>query len=161
QMLNNIPSIGTCCPFFDETMLTLKADHYISSSHRLTAMFNRNFRQRNNSPNGRWGIPPGTPTDVYQLQNTPGLLGRFAYDWTVRPTVLNHFAIGYNRFGNNNESVYVDQGWPEKIGLQNVPPTHFPTLTFGGAAIPGRRHWRGRQTRIREFRRELQRQHHR
>jgi len=137
QMLNNIPAIGTCCPFFDETMLTLKADHYISSSHRLTAMFNRNFRQRNNSPNGRWGIPPGTPTDVYQLQNTPGLLGRFAYDWTVRPTVLNHFAIGYNRFGNNNESVYVDQGWPQKIGLQNVPPTHFPTLTFGGQPFQG------------------------
>ena len=136
-MLRNIPAIGTCCPFFDETMLTLKADHMISSSHRLSTLFNRNFRDRNNSPGGRWGIPPGTPTDVYQLQHTPGTLGRVAYDWTVKPTVLNHFAVGYNRFGNLNQSVYVDQGWPEKIGLQNVPGTHFPTLVFGGQPYQG------------------------
>src|SRR6185369_10569716 len=46
-------------------------------------------------------------------------------------------AIGYNRFGNLNESVFVDQDWPSKIGLQNVPGTHFPTLTFGGATYQG------------------------
>jgi hypothetical protein len=71
------------------------------------------------------------------LQDTPGRLVRVAEDWTVSPTVLNHFAAGYNRFGNLNQSVYVDQGWPAKIGLQNVPQTHFPALTFSGAAYQG------------------------
>lgn len=136
-MLNNIPQIGTCCPNFNEWMLTLRGDHNISSSHRVFALFNRNFRERNNSPGGRWGVPPGTPTGVYQLQNTPGTLGRLAYDWTIRPTVLNHAAIGYNRFGNLNQSVYIDQGWPEKIGVQNVPGTHFPPLIFAGQPFQG------------------------
>jgi hypothetical protein len=73
-------------------MLTLKGDHHFSSAHRMSAMFNRNFRERNNSPGGRWGVPPGRPTGVYQLQKTPGTMGRVAYDWTVTPTILNHFA---------------------------------------------------------------------
>lgn len=118
-------------------MLTTKADHQISANHRMSGLFNRNFRERNNSPGGRWGTPPGTPTGVYQLQNTPGTMARYAYDWTVRPTILNHFAIGYNRFGNLNQSVFIDQDWPQKIGMQNVPGTHFPTLTFQGQPFQG------------------------
>ncbi|MDX1979652.1 MAG: carboxypeptidase-like regulatory domain-containing protein, partial [Bryobacteraceae bacterium] len=136
-MLNNMPNFGACCPVFDEWMLTLKGDHNFSTSHRVSALFNRNFRERNNSPGGRWGIPPGRPTGVYQLQNTPGTMARLAYDSTLRPTVLNHFAIGYNRFGNLNESVFVDQDWPSKIGIQNVPGTHFPTLQFQGQPFQG------------------------
>ena len=137
NMLNNIAQLGSGSPVFGETMLTLKGDHQISPAHRVSALFNRNFRARNNSPGGRWGVPPGTPTSVYQWQETPGTLGRLAYDWTVRPTVLNHVAVGYNRFGNLNQSVYVDQGWPSKIGLQNVPDTHFPALQFAGQPYQG------------------------
>ena len=136
-MLNNIPQLGSSSPVFGETMLTFKGDHQISAAHRMSGLFNRNFRARNNSPGGRWGIPPGTPTNVYQWQETPGTLARLAYDWTVKPTVLNHTAVGYNRFGNLNQSVYVDQGWPSKIGLQNVPDTHFPALQFSGQPYQG------------------------
>jgi hypothetical protein len=137
SMLNNMPAFGACCPNFDEKMLTVKGDHLFSSSHRMSALYNRNFRERNNSPTGRWGIPPGRPTGVYQLQKTPGTAVRLSYDTTVRPTVLNHFAIGYNRFGNANESVFVDQDWPQKLGIQNVPGTHFPVLTFAGQPFQG------------------------
>jgi carboxypeptidase family protein len=136
-MLRNIPAIGTCCPFFDEKMFIARGDHNFNAANRMYVSLNRNLRQRNNSPGGRWGVPPGTPTDVYQLQNTPGVLARFALDSTIRPTVLNHFAVGYNRFGNLNQSVYVDQDWPQKIGMQNVPGTHFPALIFGGQPFQG------------------------
>ncbi len=136
-MLNNIPALGACCPLFDEKMLTFKVEHNFSTSHRVSTMFNRNFRQRNNSPGGRWDVPPGLPTGVYQNQDTPGTMGRFAYDWTIAPTLLNHLAVGYNRFGNNNESVFVDQDWPSKLGIQNVPGTHFPVLTFSGQPFQG------------------------
>ncbi|MEZ5399353.1 MAG: carboxypeptidase regulatory-like domain-containing protein [Bryobacteraceae bacterium] len=136
-MLRNIPNLGACCPNFDEWMLTLKGDHNFNSAHRVSALFNRNFRERNNSPGGRWGVPPGRPTGVYQLQKTPGTMVRFSYDSTLAPTILNHFAVGYNRFGNNNESVFVDQDWPQQLGIQNVPGTHFPVLTFGGQPFQG------------------------
>lgn len=136
-MLRNTPSIGVCCPIFNEKMLTLKGDHNLNSNHRLSATVNRNFRRRFNSPTGRWGVPPGTPTGVFQNQNTPGTMGRMAYSWTISPTVLNYLNVGYNRFGNFNESAFVDQDWPQKIGLQNVPGTHFPTLTFAGQPYQG------------------------
>ena len=130
-MLRNIPTLGACCPIFDEKMFTTKGDHLFNEANRISITFNRNFRLRNNSPGGRWGTPPGSPTGVYQVQNTPGTLGRFAYDATITPTVLNHFAVGYNRFGNLNQSAFVDEGIPAALGYQNLPGTHFPRLNFG------------------------------
>lgn len=136
-MLRNIPALGACCPIFDEKMFTTKGDHIFNEAHRISLTFNRNLRARFNSAGGRWGIPPGTPTSVYTFQETPGVLGRFAYDWTLTPSWLNHFAIGYNRFGNLNQSPFVDQGWPQKIGMQNLPGTHFPRLNFSGQPYQG------------------------
>ena len=137
QMLRNIPNLGACCPIFDEKMLTTKGDHNFNENNRISLTFNKNFRQRNNSPGGRWGNPPGLPTGVYQLQNTPGTLGRFSYDTVISPTVLNHFAVGYNRFGNLNQSVFVDQDIPQSVGFQNLPGTHFPALVFSGLPYQG------------------------
>lgn len=136
-LFNNMPSLSACCPVFDEHMFSTKVDHNLTTSHRLAAYFNMNHRQRNNSPGGRWGNPPGRPTGVYQNQYTPGRMARLAWDWTVSPTIINHMALGYNRFGNLNESVFVDQDWASKIGLQNTAPTTFPALTFTGAGILG------------------------
>lgn len=136
-MLRNIPNFGACCPVFNEKMITIKGDQVVTSNQRLAVTFNRNLRSRYNSPGGRWGDPPGTPTGVYQFQDTPGVMGRFAYDWTITPTVLNHFGLGYNRFGNLNQSAFVNEDWPQKIGLQNVPGTHFPALIFAGLPYQG------------------------
>ena len=137
SMINNMPAIGTCCPEFQERMLTFKGDHNINSNHRLSGMVNRNFRKRFNSGNPRWGAPPGAPTNVYQNQDTPGTMVRLSYDFTLTPTLLGRANLGYNRFGNNNESVFVDQDWPAKIGLQNVPGVHFPVLNFSGLPFQG------------------------
>lgn len=136
-MLRNIPILGACCPVFQERMLLFKGDHNLTANHRLSGLVNRNFRSRFNSGNPRWGIPPGTPTGVYQNQNTPGAMVRLAYDFVLSPTFFGRANIGYNRFGNINESVFVDQDWPAKIGLQNVPGTHFPVLNFTGQNFQG------------------------
>jgi Carboxypeptidase regulatory-like domain len=137
RMLNNIPAISSCCPVFDERIYGIKVDHHFNENHKISGYYNHTYRLRNNSPNGRWGIPPELPTGVYQLQYTPGRLVRLAYDWTITSNIINHASIGYNRFGNLNQSVFIDQDLPQQIGLQNVPGTHFPTLVFGGAAYQG------------------------
>ena len=137
NLLNNMISLSSSSPIFDEKMYTGKGDHVFNEKHRMSISYNHNDRVRNNSPGGRWGNPPNTPTGVYQLQSTPGYIGRFSEDWTITPTVLNHFAIGYNRFGNINESVYVDQDWASKIGLKNTAPTTFPALVFNGQPLQG------------------------
>jgi carboxypeptidase family protein len=133
----NYPSISTCCPVFDQRIYAAKVEHQFTEKHRVSAYYNHTYRLRNNSPGGRWGEPPNTPTGVYQLQYTPGRMVRVAYDWTISSNVINHAAIGYNRFGNLNQSVFIDQDWPSKIGLQNVDQTHFPTLVFGGTVYQG------------------------
>ncbi len=137
NLLNNMISLGSGQPVFDEKMYTAKGDHVFNDKHRMSISFNHNDRVRLNSPGGRWGNPPESPTGVFQLQATPGYLGRFNENWTITPNVLNRFAIGYNRFGNANESVYVDQDWASKIGLKNTAPTTFPALIFGGQPILG------------------------
>lgn len=137
RMLNNFPAIAACCPVFDQRIYAIKADHNINEKHKISGYYNHTYRLRNNSPGGRWGEPPERPTGVYQLQYTPGRMVRMAYDWTISSSILNHVAIGYNRFGNLNQSVFIDQDWPSQIGLQNVPGTHFPTLSFSGAPYQG------------------------
>ncbi|MBO0721115.1 MAG: carboxypeptidase regulatory-like domain-containing protein, partial [Blastocatellia bacterium] len=137
RMQLNYPSISTCCPVFDQRIYAAKVEHQFNEKNRISAYYNHTYRLRNNSPGGRWGEPPNTPTGVYQLQYTPGRMVRIAYDWTISSNITNHAAIGYNRFGNLNQSVYVDQDWPSKIGLQNVDQTTFPTLNFSGTAEQG------------------------
>ena len=137
NLLNNMVSLGACCPIFDEKMYTAKGDHVFNGKHSMSISFNHNDRVRNNSPGGRWEGPPGSPTNVFQLQKTPGYLGRISENWSISPTIQNRFALGYNRFGNLNESVFVDQDWASKIGLKNTAPTTFPALTFGGQPILG------------------------
>ncbi len=121
RMLNNFPSLSSGSPVFDERIYAIKADHHFNDSHKISGYYNHTYRLRNNSPGGRWGAPPGLPTGVYQLQYTPGRMVRLAYDWTISPNIINHAAIGYNRFGNNNQSVFVDQDWPSKIGCRTFP----------------------------------------
>ena len=137
QMLRNIPNLGTCCPAFDEKMLTTRGDHQFNENNRFSITFGRNFRQRTNSPGGRWGDPPGLPTSVYQQQDNPGTFARASYDTVISPTLLNHFAIGYNRFGSMNQSPFLDQDLPATVGYQNLPGTHFPPLVFSGLPFQG------------------------
>src|SRR5262245_3820580 len=68
RMLLNIPTISSSSPVFDERMYSVKVEHLITERHKVSAYYGHNFRLRNNSPGGRWGIPPNTPTGVYQLQ---------------------------------------------------------------------------------------------
>ncbi len=131
-MVRNTPTIGTCCPFFRLYIIGVKGDYNITQNHHLSGYYNHEYRIRNNSPRGRYPPVPGLPTGFFQNQYTPSRMVRLALNSTLAPTVLNRIAAGYNRFRNSNESVYVDQGWPEKIGLKGVAPTHFPSMRFGG-----------------------------
>ncbi len=134
RMLRNTPTISTSSPEFDLRSYAFKGDHSFSHRHRASGYFNYIERARYNSIGGRWPPIPGTPTNVMQWQVVDGRTARLSEDWTIGPTLLNHVALGFNRFGNANNSYYLNQDWPSKIGLQNVPGTHFPRFNFG----PGR-----------------------
>lgn len=137
RLLNNQPVLAGCCPVFDQQTFAAKVDQVITTRHRASFYMNRELRTRNNSIAGRYGTPPGKPTNLYQLQKTPSWLFRATENWVISDNLLHRVAIGYNRFGNNNRSVYFNQGLPSQIGLSNVPDTTFPRFTMGGTPILG------------------------
>ena len=131
RLLNNQPQLSNCCPIFNQKTFATKIDQVINTQHRASFYLNREWRTRNNSGAGRYGAPPGSPTNLYQLQDTPSWMIRASENWVISDRLLHRFAFGYNRFGNENLSVYFNQGWPSKIGLRNQPDTHFPRFAFG------------------------------
>ena len=137
RLLNNQPQLSGCCPIFDQKTFATKYDQVLNDNHKLSFYVNREWRERNNSPAGRYGPPPGQPTNLYQLQSTPSWMIRASENWVISDRLLHRFAFGYNRFGNANRSVYFNDGWPSKIGLTNQPDTTFPRFAFGGTAILG------------------------
>jgi hypothetical protein len=137
RLLNNQPVLATCCPIFDQKTFAMKLDQVITGNHRASFYVNREWRTRNNSLAGRYGVPPGSPTNLYQLQQTPSWMVRASENWVISERLLHRFAFGYNRFENNNRSVHFNRGWPSTIGLTNQPDTTFPRFAFGGTAILG------------------------
>jgi hypothetical protein len=137
KLLNNQPTLNNCCPVFDQKTFAAKYDQVLTEKHKMSFYVNREWRERNNSVAGRYGAPPGAPTNLYQLQYTPSWLIRGTENWVINDRLLHRFAFGYNRFGNRNRSVYFNDGWPTRIGLTNQPDTTFPRFAFGGTAILG------------------------
>jgi hypothetical protein len=140
QLRQNNPTVSGCCPVLNIDNYSFKLDHVFNEAHKTTGSFVYNDRYRlrygYGGPGYQWPEPriPATPLSGDKTQSTPGWIIRFAEDWTIGPTKLNHFALGYNRFRNQNVSnSYLDgRNWAAELGLQNVGGSSFPQLNFGG-----------------------------
>lgn len=133
---NNNPRVGAGQPILNIDNVGVKVDHVINSSHKLSASYTENDRSRLRY-NGAYrpagiGIPgPAAVGD--RTQATPGWIIRFAEDWTISPTMLNHFGFGFNRFRNANQSnSFIRDGrdWAAELGMVNVGKATFPIIRF-------------------------------
>jgi len=63
---------------------------------------------------------------------------RFGYDYTISPTMLNHFVIGYNRTNSKNVGAGVTLGngtdWDQVLGITGASGTMFPAIAAGEAS---------------------------
>lgn len=137
RLFRNMPILASGQPHFHKNIWTTKEAYNFSENNRATVMFNWERRLRNNTARRGWSNPPGNPLDHWDLQDTPSRIVRFSDDWTITPSLLNHFAYGYNRFGNINNSVFANQDWASKLGVQNTSPATVPQVTFSGPAVLG------------------------
>src|SRR5690606_18673280 len=119
-------------PFKEQDTFSVKLDHVINDSHKLSVFAMNESRSRANNGSASYLPYPGSGSSSWQSQDTPGRLYRISEDWTLSPTTLNHFGLGFNRFNNRNLSVHFGDGWADQIGLQGVGPATFPVITFGG-----------------------------
>lgn len=123
-----------------------KVDHIINDSHRVAYFFNFTKFRLKPGPGG----PPGLPTPLWtgQVQNFDTQAHRISYDWVVTPTMVNHLAVGWNKFYKvSQSSAYdVDGDWGSQVGCfpnvvdcdRNFPLVGFTEFSnWGGNAFNG------------------------
>jgi Carboxypeptidase regulatory-like domain/TonB dependent receptor-like, beta-barrel len=136
---NNTLRVSGCCPDLRIKNYSIKIDHVVNANHKVSGSFTENDRYRFRYGGGsNYDLPgpiPNTPAAGDKRQDTPGWLVRFAEDWTISPSKLNHFAYGYNRFRNKNVSNTFNSGkdWASELGFQGVGGSTFPVIAFAGA----------------------------
>jgi hypothetical protein len=61
----------------------------------------------------------------------------FSDTYTINPSTINEFRVGYLRYATSNIPLSYMQGWAQKLGIPNVPPDTFPTFTGTGFGTLG------------------------
>ena len=57
---------------------------------------------------------------------------RLSDDYTVRPSLLNHFLVGLSRRSHNEISNGIGPDWPTILGISGIQKTTFPCVKFHG-----------------------------
>jgi len=103
-------------------MFDIKVDQNISSRQRIS--FGFDFDNTNNESLESIGAIYGSATP----QNTRYV--RLSDDFTLTPSVLNHFLVGLSRRYRGEISSSLGGGYPDKLGLTGVNNNTFPCFTF-------------------------------
>ena len=116
-----------------DTSMTVRIDQNISSKSK--AYFTYNSRTNNRiSTTPEWTGPAGYGRN--QTFTTHFI--RFGYDYTITPTILNHFNLGYNRTNSANIGAGVGLGggadWDSKLGITGASGTMFPAINVAEAS---------------------------
>jgi hypothetical protein len=107
-------------------MMDFKADVNISGRQRLSAGFDYDNTMAESVQSDGPIFGGQTP------QNTK--YARMAYDFTLTPSILNHFLAGFSRRFRGEYSNGIGMDYPSKLGLSGVQNTTFPCVKFHGTA---------------------------
>lgn len=117
-------------PVFNQQVISFKIDEQLTAAHKVSFYMSDIARDRSNTPDPMWAYPGTNPLDPDYFQHNPGKIVRANEYWTIRPTLVNHFAAGYNRFTNIYTSPFMNDNWPSSLGLKNLPALGFPSISF-------------------------------
>ncbi|PYS13571.1 MAG: hypothetical protein DMG15_10755, partial [Acidobacteria bacterium] len=138
-------------PYFNIPSPLVKIDHQISTTQKLMASFTAQIRHRllwgnpgsGLGPQPKWGQTQTYPLDWYTYQIADSWKYRTSHDWVVKPNLLNHLTLSFDRYWNFGVNPTAGQGWDTKLGIKGLPPGiplyngEFPAFTFsGGTGVP-------------------------
>jgi len=135
-MINNsfFPTFNTYK--FEQKQFSIKGDHYISTQHKLSGVFAWIDRPRILlDQGGLWDFndPEGGPFSKARLQKVETHMGRFSYDWTIRPNLLNHLGLAFNRQFNPSRSLHYDEPGAKILGISGIDQEHnYPEINWSG-----------------------------
>ncbi len=109
---------------------SIKGDQVIGNNHRVSILWNMTQFRRKPGANGPPGLPGPLWSGQIQAWDTDAI--RIAHDWTISPSMVNHFSYARNTFLKNSYSGNVDQNWKDKVCIKNVVDCNqnFPTINF-------------------------------
>ncbi|MEO8594098.1 MAG: TonB-dependent receptor [Candidatus Solibacter sp.] len=118
-------------PEFNNFTITFRVDHSLSDKEKVSLSFTDEDRPRLIAGIG-WGA--SSPLEGLQTQPLNAKTARLSLDSTIRPSIINHVTLGYDRYLNPAITNTYGQGWNTKLGIQGVA---FDTGTFPAVSFPG------------------------
>jgi hypothetical protein len=123
---------------YDNYFWVSRIDHRFNDKHSISGSYNFTFvpRQTYDNPYEGTVLLNGLAQDL-RSRNF-----RFTYDYTITPTVLNHFQIGYNRFLNPvrtySHLFTPEVNWVQKLGIKGVSngDGSLPVFQFSSDSYP-------------------------
>src|SRR5262249_43480199 len=131
-------------PMQDDHNWSVKMDHQFTSNHRAFGTFLFTDRP---AIKGNAASVQG-PAESHNRQDLNSRFLRLGEDWTISPTVMNHFVASFDRVVDTNRTLSLGQGWPQRLGIQGVQDDLFPSVTFaqGYARLGDSVHYRETET---------------
>jgi hypothetical protein len=112
-----------------DTSMTVRIDQNLSEKSK--AYFT--YSSRNNariSTTPEWAGPAGYGRSQFFATH----FIRFGYDYSFKPTILNHLNLGYNRTNSKNVGAGASEGgssnWDATLGISGASGLMFPSITF-------------------------------
>lgn len=121
-LVNNFPASGN--QRTDNWNYTFKIDHHFNANHHLSGSWNAGV----NTDNGPFAALPHPVQSSRDGDNTQKTL-RLAHDWTITPTLLNHFSAGFNRQHQLLQAPEALEDWRPRLGLTGIV-RGFPVIRF-------------------------------
>ncbi len=111
-----------------EQIYSWKVDHNLTQNAKLAVYFGM---QRTRKDNGQDGLPD--PISKRRDQPITSTTIRINYDHTLRPTLLNHFGIGYQRYYNPDTTPITEYDSVADLGLGGAVVKGFPRVLALGS----------------------------
>src|SRR5579871_1920464 len=119
-------------PLFNNFTETTRIDHSLSDKEKFYFSYGDEYRPRHIAGVG-WGA--NSPLEGLQNQPLHSRTARLSYDSIIKPTLINHITVGYDRYLNPPLNFTNGQGWDTKLGLSGLPFDYFgsfPSVAFSG-----------------------------
>jgi len=96
---------------------SLKIDHSLSNTHRLSYLFNRANNRQQPGASGAAGLPQ--PFNIFQSSSFDADLHRATWDW-IGSRIVNHLTFGVNTFNKDAYSPNVGGNWKGRVCIPNA-----------------------------------------
>jgi hypothetical protein len=118
-------------PSFNNFTETFRVDHSFSDKEKIYLSYTDEYRPRLIAGQG-WGA--NSPLEGLQTQPLDSKTARLSFDSILRPSLINHVTMGWDRYWNPAITNTYGQNWDSKLGIRGVPfdTGEFPSVSFSG-----------------------------